>query len=171
MSAAPGSRSDVFLHLQARRAGKIRGESATEGHEGDIEVLSWDWGVSASAALGALGPAERRAYKPLVLRKYVDAASTGLLNALVTNDEVREAVLAMRKAGGEALDYFTMRLGAARLVAVDIEVDAQGLTLERVTLTFTRIEIEYRRQEGTGQGGGAFTFSDEVLGGWHGGRT
>ncbi|NML16550.1 Hcp family type VI secretion system effector [Azohydromonas caseinilytica] len=165
MAAAPGSRSDMFLHVQAKRAGKIKGESTTAGHEGDIEVLAWDWGVSASAALGALGTAERRAYRHLVLRKHIDASSTGLLSALVSNDEVREAVLTLRKAGGEALDYFTMKLGNARVVAVDIEVDAQGLTLERVTLAFTRIDIEYQPQAASGQGSGTCVFSDEILGG------
>jgi type VI secretion system secreted protein Hcp len=157
------SRSDIFLRVQTRRAGKIKGEASTEGHEGEIEVRSWDWGVSASSAIGALGPAERRSYKQLVVLKKIDSASTGLLNALVGNDEVKEAVLAMRKAGGEALDYFTMTLGGARIVSVDIDVDDSGEPTERVSLAFTKIEIEYQRQESSGQSGGAFSFSDELV--------
>ena len=91
------------------------------------------------------------------------SASTGLLNALAGNDEVKQAVLTMRKAGGEALDYFTLTLGGARIVGVEIDVDASGQPIERVSFAFTKIEIEYQKQEGSGQGGGAFTFSDELV--------
>lgn len=157
------SRSDVFLCLQTRRAGTIKGEAATQGHEGEIEIRGWHWGVSASSAIGAVGPAERRSYKQLVVLKRIDSASTGLLNALVSNDEVKKATLTMRKAGGEALDYFTMALGGARVVAVDIDVDESGQPSERVGLAFTKIEIEYQRQKASGQSGGGFTFSDELV--------
>lgn len=165
MEAVAGPRASAFLQVHSKRVGRIQGECGAQGHEGEIDLIAWDWGVSASSALGALGAAERRAYRHLVVRKHVDAASTALLKALVLNDEVREAVLTLRKAGGEALDYFRMKLGGARIVAVDIDFDAQGMPLERVALAFTQIEIEYWRQDGTGQGSSPGAFNDEVLGG------
>ena len=157
------SRSDIFLRVQTRRAGEVKGEAATDGHVGEIELRSWGWGVSASSAIGAIGAAERRSYTQLVVQKGIDSASTGLLNALAGNDEVKQAVLTMRKAGGEALDYFTLTLGGARIVGVEIDVDASGQPIERVSFAFTKVEIEYQKQERSGQGGGAFTFSDELV--------
>ena len=163
MNEAGGRGSDVYLHVQTKRAGKIKGESVAEGHADDIQLIGWSWGVAAGSAIGSTAATARRQYRPLVVSKALDSASTGLLSALATNDEVREAKLTMRKAGGEALDYYSMTLKHARVVAIELDVDDQGRPLERVSFSFTAIDIEYKRQESTGQSGGAFTFSDEVL--------
>jgi type VI secretion system secreted protein Hcp len=98
-----------------------------------------------------------------VVTKGIDSASTGLLSALATNDEVKEATLTMNKAGGEALDYYRMTLKNARVVGVDLDVDAAGRPVERVSFAFTVVDIEYQRQDATGQSVGSFSFSDEVL--------
>ena len=155
--------SDIFLHVQTRRAGKIKGEGTTDGHRDDIGVHGWSWGVDANTAIGSSASTARRSYRQLVVTKSIDSASTGLLSALVTNDEVREATLAMRKAGGEALDYFRMTLHGARVVNVEIDVGADGRPLERVSFAFTTIDIEYKRQQGTGSGSGSMTFHDEAI--------
>jgi type VI secretion system secreted protein Hcp len=155
--------SDVFLSVQTKRAGKIKGEGTTDGHTDEINVLSWGWGISANTAIGSTERTARRVYKHLVVTKRIDTASTGLLSALATNDEVKEAKLTMRKAGGDALDYFTMTLNDARVIAVDIEVGADGRPIERVSIAFTKIAIEYQRQQSAGLASGAFSFNDEVL--------
>lgn len=162
-SAGADGGADIYLHVQTKRAGKVKGESTTGDHEGDIEVWSWHWGVAAGSAIGSSAGTARRQYRELVVAKGVDAASTGLLAALATNDEVREARLTMRKAGGEAVDYYRMTLRNARVVAVELEVDAAGRPLERVSFSYTAIEIEYQRQQASGQAAGACSFSDEVL--------
>ena len=158
-----GEGSDIFLHVQAKRAGKIKGEAATEGHVDDIELRSWRWGAKAGSAIGSTAATARRQYEPLVIVKGVDSASTGLLSALATNDEVREATLTMRKAGGDALDYYRMTLNGARVIDIELGVDEQGRPTEAVSFTYTRIEVEYQRQQAAGISGGAFTFTDEVL--------
>ena len=157
------ARSDVFLSLTTKRAGKIKGEATTAGHEDDIEIVGWGWGVQANTAIGSGAATARRSYKHLSLVKGIDAASTGLLSALASNDEVREAKLTMRKAGGEALDYFVMTLAGARVVAVDIEVGAGGVPIEHVSIAFAKVDIEYQRQETAGIGSGACSFSDEAI--------
>ncbi len=158
-----GSVADIFLNVVTKRAGKLKGEGATEGHVDDIVVHSWAWGVAANTAIGSTQATGRRAYRNLVVTKGIDAASTGLLSALVTNDEVKQATLTMRKAGGEALDYFRMVLSKARVVNVELEVQPSGVAVEHVTLAFTKVEIEYKRQEQAGLGAGSSTFSDELL--------
>ena len=161
--AASTSASDIFLHVQTKRAGKIKGEGTTAGHTDDIGVFGWGWGVVANTAIGSTERTARRSYRHLVVTKGIDSASTGLLSALVTNDEVREATLAMRKAGGSALDYFRMTLKDARVVGVDVDIGSDGRPVERVEFAFTKIEIEYKRQQSAGAAGASFSFSDEVL--------
>lgn len=162
-SGSASLHADIFLHVQTKRAGKIKGEANTAGHVDDIEVRGWNWGAQAGSAIGSTAATARRSYKQLVVLKGLDSASTGLLKALASNDEVVEAKLTMRKAGGETLGYYNMTLAGARVVNLDLDVDAQGLPVERVVFAFTKIDIEYARQQPAGGSGGAFTFSDEVL--------
>jgi type VI secretion system secreted protein Hcp len=157
------SGSDIFLHAQAKRAGKIKGEAVSEGHKDDISVLSWSWGVASSSSIGTSGTKARRSYKSLVVRKGIDCASTALLNALASNDELREATLTMRKAGEGQQDYFRLTLKGARVTSIDMDTDLNGNTLEVVSISFTEVDIEYRMQQGTGSRGGAYTFNDQIL--------
>ena len=161
--AGQASDVDSFLHVQTKRAGKIKGESSTTGHVDDIEVRSWSWGVSASSAIGSTQATARRQYKHLVVVKGIDSASTALCSALVTNDEVKEAKLTLRKAGGDALDYYTMTLSQARIVTIDLDVDEHGTAVERVGIAYGKIDVEYKRQQGTGITGASTSFSDEVM--------
>lgn len=155
--------SDIFLRVQTKRAGKIKGEATAPDHENDIIVSSWNWGLSAGSAIGSGKATARRTYKHLTIFKGIDAASTSLMSALATNDEVKEAKLAMRRAGEEQVDFFIITLGGARVTAVDITVDDHGAALEKVELAFTKVEVEYRKQEGSGQSGASTTFMDDYL--------
>lgn len=161
-SLLPGSDSDIFLHVQTRRAGKVKGEANTAGHEDDIIVRTWSWGVSAPTAVGSSQATARRAYKNLSIVKSLDAATTALFSALATNDEVREARLTMRKAGEGQQDYFILTLKSARITAIDLDTDASGGTSERLTFSFSKVEVEYRPQQSSGQRGGSSIFTDEI---------
>jgi type VI secretion system secreted protein Hcp len=154
---------DIFLHVQTKRAGKIKGEASASEHEDDIVIASWNWGLSAGSALGSGKATARRSYKHLTVFKGIDSASTALMSALATNDEVKEARLAMRKAGEGQVDFFTIVLGGARVSAIEIDVDDRGTPVERVEFAFTKVEVDYRRQEGSGQAGATSSFMDEVL--------
>lgn len=160
-SDSPGS--DIFLAVQTKRAGKLKGEASTPGHVDDIEIRSIAWGVTSPTAVGAVASTGRRQYKHLVVVKGVDSASTGLLSALVTNDEVKEAKLTLRKAGGDALDYWTMTLSKARVIGVDLAVDQHGEPTETVSIAYGQIEVEYKRQQGAGTSGASTSFADEVI--------
>lgn len=163
-SSLPGSRSDIFLSVQTKRAGKLKGEASTEGHVDDIEVRSIAWGVSSPTAVGSTAATGRRQYKHLTIVKGIDSASTGLLSSLVSNDEVKEATLTLRKAGGSAaVDYWVMKFGQGRVIAVDLIVDELGVPMESVSFAYAEIEIEYKRQQGAGSGGAASSFNDEVI--------
>ena len=159
----PVSDADTFLHVQTRRAGKIKGEATTDGHVDDIEVRSLTWGVAASSAIGSTAATGRRQYKHLVIVKRIDSASTALLAALATNDEVKEATLTLRKAGGDALPYYTIKLGGGRIVSIDLSVDEEAVPVETVGIAYTQIEVEYRRQQSAGMPGASTSFNDEVL--------
>lgn len=154
---------DVYLSVQTKRAGKLKGESQAAGHEGEIELRGWGWGVAASAALGSAQATGRRSYKHLVVHKLIDATSTALMSVLATNDEVKEARLCMRKAGEGQRDFFTVKLMNARVTSLEIDCGEDGLATERVAFSFTKLQVDYELQQADGQRGGGTSFQDEIL--------
>ncbi|QPF75631.1 type VI secretion system tube protein Hcp [Roseateles sp. DAIF2] len=156
------SSADMYLDLTLKRAGKVKGESTAAGHASDIVVRGFNWGVGASGDAVAGQTTGRRSYRQLTITKNLDAASTALISAVATNDEVRSAKLFLRKAGGEQQDYFTLTLEKARVATYDIEAGDDGAPLERITFSFQKIEIEYRPQSAKGQLGGSHTFNDDL---------
>jgi type VI secretion system secreted protein Hcp len=162
-AAGGGSASDIFLSVQTKRAGKVKGEAVTPGHEDDILVKAWHWGVSAGSAIGSVQANSRRSYTGLTVVKGIDSATTALMSAMVTNDEVKEAKLTMRRAGGEQIDYLLITLKGGRISQLEHRTDASGEALETLTVLFTKVEVEYRPQKTTGLKGGSFVFNDEIL--------
>jgi len=157
------SGSDMFLTLQTRKAGKVKGEGNTPGHVDDIEVRAMTWGASSGSAVGSTAPTSRRQYRNLVIVKGIDSASTPLMSALATNDVVTLAKLTLRKAGGDALDYFSITLTNARIVQIDLVVDDHGHPTETVAIAFTKVDVEYTRQQSSGISAGTTSFNDEVM--------
>ncbi len=160
---AGSGKSDIFLHVQAKRAGKLKGESKVANHVDDIQVESWMWGVSSFSAADSTQARARRSYTALTLFKRIDLASTALMSALATNDEIKEVKLTMRKSGGDPLDYFVIRLAGARLEQVTQEVFPTGEARERVDIVFTKVEVEYKQQDANGRLVNNVSFSDEIL--------
>ncbi len=154
---------DVFLSVQSKRAGKIKGEAVALDHKDEITVHSWKWGVAASSALGSAQATGRRSYTNLIVNKRVDCSTTALMSVLATNDEIKEAKLTMRKAGDGQRDFFSITLNNARVTSVDLDCDPSGETLERVTFSFNKVQVDYEIQQASGGRGSGFSFQDEIL--------
>ncbi|SEL35985.1 type VI secretion system secreted protein Hcp [Roseateles sp. YR242] len=157
-----GGSADMYLDLTLKRAGKVKGETVAAGHQNDIAVTGFNWGVGAAGDAVAGQSTGRRSYRQLTITKGLDSASTALMSAVATNDEVRSAKLSVRKAGGEQQDFFSITLEKARVATYDIDVDHDGNPVERITLSFQKVAVEYRTQSATGQLGGSCTFTDDL---------
>lgn len=163
-SLSPGGGAiDVYLSVQTKRAGKLKGESTALDHKEEIVVQSWSWGLAASSALGSAQATGRRSYKNLSVAKRIDSATTSLMSVLATNDEVKEAKLSMRKAGEGQRDFFTIKLSNARVSSLDLECGENGDAIERITFSFTKVQVDYEAQQNTGQRGSGTSFQDELL--------
>lgn len=156
-----GIAADVFLSVKTKRAGAVKGEAVAKGHDTHIVLDGFHFGVRASSAIGSGQATARRQYDSLRVVKRLDSATTSLLSALTTNDEVSEATLSLRKAAGGQEDFFTIKLGQARVVSSEIDCDEGGNAVERVELAFAKIEIAYRLQKGSGIAGATSVFNDE----------
>jgi type VI secretion system secreted protein Hcp len=163
ISLTQGAQSaDMYLDLSLKRAGKVKGESTSAGHASDIVVKGFSWGVGAAGDAVAGQATGRRSYRQLSIVKGLDSASTALMSAVATNDEVKSAKLFLRKAGGEQEDYFCLTLEKARIASYDIDCDETGAPVERISMSFQKVNIEYRTQNAKGAMGGTHTFDDDL---------
>jgi type VI secretion system secreted protein Hcp len=134
------------------KIGDIKGESGTAGHIGDIDVLSWNWGLtqSASAHIGTGGIASGSAdVKDLTITKYVDKATPSLLQACFRGSNQKEAVLTVIKASGDSAIEFVKITMSGTVVVSSVKTGdplPNDMYSETVTLNFANVKFEYKPQ-------------------------
>ncbi len=155
---------DMFLRIEGSRQGSVRGESLDKSHIGEIDVMSWSWGMDSPGDAFGL-PTGRTNMELLRVSKRVDSATTALMSALRNNEVIRKAVLTVRKAGDEALAYLTITLENARLVHQRVmggEGADSSILSEELGLSFQKVTVEYVPQVKTGGGRGTNTFETTI---------
>ena len=165
-SGAPrgGGAGDMFLSVNGARNGQITGEAHDEKHKNEVEVLAWSWGMQGKQSLGGGGATGKATLRELKIVKRVDKASTALMKALRTNEEIKEAVLTIRKVGKNPLEYLTIKIEGGRIIGLDIdtgESSANPVLIERVSFSFNKISIVYTPQAQDGTPLGKTVFEDE----------
>ncbi|MBT2324392.1 type VI secretion system tube protein Hcp [Variovorax paradoxus] len=146
---------DMFMKIST-----IDGESADAKHKKDIDVLAWSWGASQSGTthVGTGGGAGKVNVQDLSFTKYVDASSHALLLACCKGTHYDSAVLVVRKAGDNPLEYIKVTM--EDLIVTSVSTGGSGgedrLT-ENVTLNFAKVKFEYDPQSKKGAGEGVKT--------------
>jgi len=162
-SSNPGA-GDMFFKVKGAKHGQITGEAQDDKHKGEIEVLSWSWGMQGKSALGGGTATGKATMRELRIVKKVDKASTALMSALRTNERSKEGALILRKTGTSKLAYLKITIQDGRVMALDVEAgDENGSStlVERVSFSFNKIAVEYTPQGGDGMPQGATTFEDQ----------
>jgi type VI secretion system secreted protein Hcp len=155
---------DMFLMVKGAKHGLIKGESQDDQHKGEIDVLSWSWGMQARASIGGGTATGKATINDLRIVKRVDSASTALMLALRTNEQIQKAVLTLRKAGKSQVEYLKVTIEQGRVTALTVEGgDPSGSAdvVERVSFSFNKIEVEYVPQGKDGLPQGGMTFADQ----------
>jgi type VI secretion system secreted protein Hcp len=134
------------------KIGTIPGESGTGGHAGEIDVLSWHWGLtqSASSHVGSGAGSGTADVHDLTITKYVDKASPTLLQQCFYGCDQKEAVLTVIKASGEdgPLDFVKMTMSGTVFISSVETGDSlpNDAYKETVTLNFSEVKFEYKLQ-------------------------
>ena len=152
---------DIVLRVEGKSTGVITGESVCAAHPGAIDVRDWSWSMTGPSSLAASGAASKVALGELRLTKYVDRASTALASVMRSNEQIKKAVITVRKAGGAAaIDFLTVTVERGRITAFDIGTAAPDSPdlVERISIAFEKIEIAYATQDAKGAKGAASTF-------------
>lgn len=142
---------DMFLKVE-----NVTGESTDAKHAGEIEVLSWSWGMTqqGTSHVGSGAGAGKVDVQNLTITKYVDKSSPTLIKKCCKGDEWKTATLYIRKAGESPLEYVKLEMfnGIVTSVAVAGSAGDDRFT-ENVSLNFSSFKYTYTPQKG-GKGEG-----------------
>ncbi|MBK9361494.1 MAG: type VI secretion system tube protein Hcp [Rubrivivax sp.] len=159
------AKADMFLKIEGKTTGPIKGESSAPEHPEEIEILEWSWSMSGSTGLGGAGARVRTALSEMRFGKETDRATTQLMSVMRNNELIKKAVLTVRKAGTlPPVEFLTITLSNARLTSLNIGTAAPGSpTLsEQFALAFEQIEVKYAPQRRAGDKGADLTFQAQV---------
>jgi type VI secretion system secreted protein Hcp len=139
--------SDIFAKL-----GDIKGESIDDKHKDEIEVLSWSWGVSNAGEMrGGSGGGEGKAsFHDLSFTHKIDKASPALMQACATGVHLKDATITHRKAGKGQQEFLVIKMNDVIVTGVSHGGPADFNTSETVSLTFGKVDFEYRAQKPDG---------------------
>jgi type VI secretion system secreted protein Hcp len=142
---------DILLKIDG-----VEGESVISGHEGEIDILSWSWGMSQSGTMhnGGGGGSGRVNIQDISFTKTVDKTSPNLIRACCNGEHFPEAVLLVRKAGKDPLDYFKVTMSPVLVTSVSTGGSGGDDRLtENVSINFAKMQIGYtpQKEDGTGE--------------------
>jgi type VI secretion system secreted protein Hcp len=131
---------DIFAKI-----GDIKGESQDDKHKGEVEVLSYSWGVTnAPPPTGGTGGGGGRAtFRDLSIVHKIDRASPVLLKACATGEHIKEATITFRKAGKGQQDFLIIKMNDVIITGV-----SQGASgdegSESLSLEFAKVDWQFK---------------------------
>jgi type VI secretion system secreted protein Hcp len=137
---------DVFLKL-----GDIKGESKDSKHGGEIDVLSWSFGVSQTGTMahGGGGGAGKANFSDINIMHALDKASPVLMAKCATGEHIKEGTLISRKAGKGQQEYLIIKMNDILVTSVQPSGSSEH-PMESVSLQFAKIALEYKPQKADG---------------------
>lgn len=142
---------DMFLKIDP-----LKGEAQDKAHPGEIDVLSWNWGMSnsGSAHVGGGSGTGKVNVNDLTITKYVDKVTPDLMLHCCNGKHFDKAVLTVRKAGEQPLEYLKIEMSEVLIASVGTGGSGgEDKLTENVTLNFAKVKVDYVEQTPTGGAG------------------
>ena len=153
--------SDAFLEIDG-----IKGESTDKEFKDQIEVLSYNWGVSqmasGTASSSGGGSVARTDFQDLSIVKELDSSSPLLNKACWGGTHIDKVTLRLNRAAGEKrVKYMEYKLENVIISSVSIGGGGGGVPTESVTFNYGKLTTTYTKQARQGGGG-----AGDVPAGW-----
>jgi type VI secretion system secreted protein Hcp len=151
---------DIFLKLDG-----ITGEARDGAHANEIDVLAWSWGMSQSATthVGGGGGSGKVSVQDLSITKYIDSASADLMLACCNGKHLPTALLTVRKAGENPLEYVKVKMEEVIIASVSTGGSGgEDRLTENVTLNFAKVAVDYTAQDDKGKAGKARSMTWDI---------
>jgi type VI secretion system secreted protein Hcp len=153
---------DAFLKVDG-----LDGESNDSKHKGEMEILSFHWGVTqqitGTTSSAGTFTGQRADLSPLIVTKQFDKASPKAAQACAAGDHFKSAILTLCRAAGDKQPYMEYKLTDVLISAYRVGGSGKGdggVPLEEVAFSYGKIELAYTQVGLDGKAGG------NVTGGW-----
>jgi type VI secretion system secreted protein Hcp len=139
--------TDIFMKL-----GDIKGESLDDKHKGEIEVMSYSWGVTnaGSMGVGSGGGEGKATFHDLSFTHNIDKATPVLMQACATGVHYKDGVITHRKAGKGQQEYLVIKMNDIIVTGVSQGGSGDGGNTENVSVAFAKVDLEYKPQKADG---------------------
>ena len=154
--------SDIFAKI-----GDIKGESPDDKHKGEIELLSWSWGVTQSGTMahGGGGGEGKANFNDFNFTHHIDKASPVLMKACATGEHIKDATITVRKAGKGQQEFLIIKMNDIIITGVAPSGAGDGAaTAEHVALQFAKVDLEYKPQKADGSLDAGVHFKYDIKG-------
>jgi type VI secretion system secreted protein Hcp len=125
---------------------KIDGVDGELQHKGEIEVLSFSWGVKQNLAPGGGGATGKATISDFSVVKALDSSSPQLMKMCCTGEHVPWATLRVtnrRRGGGSSQqEYLTIKLNDILISSYQTGGDNGTVPGESLTFAFQSIDLE-----------------------------
>ncbi len=151
---------DMFLKLA-----DIDGESKDDAHAGEIDILSWSWGMTNAGSMdsGGGGGTGKCSVEDISITKYVDASTAKLGLCCAQGSHIKEGTLVVRKAGGDPMEYLVIKMSKILVTSVSTGGSGGGDKItENLSLQFAEVEVNYKVQKDDGSAGAKNGFKYNV---------
>lgn len=145
--------TDYFLKIDG-----IQGESEDAKHKDEIDLMSWNFGVTnvGTQSYGGGGGAGKGQFSDFSFTQRINKATPKLMEACATGKHIPNAILTVRKAGGEQQEYLKIKF-------TDLLISSYGtggapgeeIPMENLSFNYAKIEFEYKPQNAQGELGAA----------------
>ena len=154
--------SDIFAKI-----GDIKGESPDDKHKGEIELLSWSWGVTQSGTMahGGGGGEGKANFNDFNFTHHIDKASPVLMKACATGEHIKEATITVRKAGKGQQEFLIIKMNDIIITSVSPSgAGDSAATAEAVALQCAKVDLEYKPQKADGSLDAGLHFKYDIKG-------
>jgi type VI secretion system secreted protein Hcp len=136
----------------------VEGESTHKDHKGEIEVLSWSWGLAAPVPARSGAAASKATPADFRFVHFYDKASPLLARAGARGNVFKQVLLTARKSGEGQKDFFKVTMKEVFVTSVQLTSGADSMA-EEVALAPRFISYDYAPMDAKGSLGPAVTFS------------
>ena len=147
---------DAFLKLDG-----VPGESADDKHKGEIEILSFSWGLSNSGsfASGGGGGEGKASFSDVTFESATQSSSPLLALYTANGKHIPSALLTLRKRGQAQTAFVKITMSPVLVSSYHQAGATEGdQPFDEFTLSWAEIEFDYFPQAADGSAGTPIVF-------------
>ena len=134
---AAASGDPIYMKIDS-----IPGESQSSKHKDEIEVSSFQWGLSRPVDLTTGQTTGKVKFNEFTIKKTIDKASPLFFQAAAEGTHIKTVIVYLNRGGAQQQDYMTITLSDVLVSGYSLSSGGDNPT-ESISFNYTKIEMSY----------------------------